>query len=707
MPRIGSRCLVWAFVSCLGLWVILGQGQEASANLSYRGSWESNENEEGRLLQSYVHVLNLSSKQDLNERLTSDEYVGYSYRWEQEGTSSEILSPGASLRLSGDIFIASVAVNSNKSLNSQTTQLSSDTLALNWASAWQKKFYPDFRASYDYSRQRTDSSINRLDDGRQSIATDVNWDLLIAKLFYSYRRNDSNFVGYQEKSDNNLARVDATRVWLDNRLRVSLGHEYNKTTSERRIPFTSSTIANVLLTLPEVYTGTDPTPNDTDDSMLVAAPFLLNNANQPTLPPGYTVAAVNNPNCLRLRTNGQPVDRIYLYTQTNLGTSLLGVNWRIYTNDNIVINSWSQLVTFTWQYDAINQRFVIDIPAVKANYLKLVVDLVGPITITFTEVQAEQVVHGAIGSTLSTIKTDQSDKSNFSLDFRLNNSVAFFYSLLIEQEKSDDVTINDREGHNGGLRLQNSAGDLKSILSYSLSRQRYWASPESQIETYQLSINKILLPTLTLALSGSRDNTSLDGAKVSTRNRYAFYVDAKLYPDLASQLEAVYWDSKSTGSGLGTVLGGGNQDNLSTKFTVTSRFSPSLNVSFYDTYEVNNQTDVASKRRNTVGVTTNWQASDLLSIYASVARESDSLAHDASIYSTGLVAGMGSALELKASYSLRLAENKFQTGLVSLRWTSNQHVYWEIGCNYAETDDTAVTNVYKFYSKVVVNFATL
>jgi len=251
--------------------------------------------------------------------------------------------------------------------------------------------------------------------------------------------------------------------------------------------------------------------------------------------------------------------------------------------------------------------------------------------------------------------------------------------------------------------MQNPAGDLKSTFAYGLSRQRYRESPESQSEMYLLSVNKVLLPTLSIALSGSRENTSLDGAKISTRNRYTFYTDAKLYPDLTSQLEAVYWDLKN----FDYAVVNGNQDNFNTKMTITSRFSPSMSVSLSDIYDVHNQTELVSKRQNTCNLSGNWQVSDLLSLNASVTKVNGNLVHDAYTYSTNLVAGMGSGWELNASYSLVTAEIKSQSGHASLRWTASRNISWEIGCDYAETDAESTSNVYKFFSQLSVNFATL
>lgn len=699
MPRIGSRYLVWAFTASLGLWAFFGQGQEAAATLSYRGSWGSTENDEGRFIQDQGHYLALSSGRDLVGRLTSQEYVNYSYRWEQGGVAREALSPGASLKLAGDIYNASLAVVSVSS-SQDTRKSQTDSLGFVWGSAWTRRMFPVLTANYDYSRQRNESLGIRGETDRQNFGTQVNWDLLVAQLFYSYRLNSNNYSNYIAVSDSNLARVDASRDWLDNRLQVSVGYEYSKSTNEQRIPFTSTSTVDVFLALPQADAGPDLTPTDTDDSTLAAAPYLLNDVD-PLLPPAYSATAANNSNCIRLRTNGQQVDRIFLYTQNNLGPlpTPLGVGLRVYYNDNILINPWTEVVAFAWRYESSSQRFIIDLPAVRANYVKLVVDLTAPLVINFTEVQAQQVVSGALASTLTTIDTVRTDRSTFSVNFRPSKSVTLYYNLLIYKEQKDFSSSGNTESHSGGLLMQNSAGDLKSTLNYSLSRQRGSASSE----LYALSVSKILLPTLTVAMNGSLDGVSSKGVKISDRIRYGMYADAVLYPDLNSRLETIYTDSKSYESGAISA----SQDDLDVNFALTSRFSPSLTVSLYDNYKIQNQTGQVSKKQTSIGLSGSWQVSDLLSMYATVTRNTSSAVSFADyLYSTGLVAGSGSGFELQVSYSMSVAEIDSQSGRASLRWVSNRNVTWEIGGNYAETDAGSVTNAYKFYTQVGVNFAT-
>lgn len=706
MPRIESRSLVWASAAFLGLWVFLGQGQEAAANLSYRMLWETNENDEGRLLQSYDHRLSFNLGQSLTDRVSATENINYNYRWQQEGEGRETVSPRATLSTSGDIFFSSLSVNSLRNLNSQSSQTDSDTLALTWASRWEKKFVPELLLNYDYSRSSREVNGHLNEDDRQAFGGEVNWDFRLAKVFYSYRRNDSTIQNYQTIQDSHLAKINAQRAWLAGRLRVAAGHEYGETRSERLFNFSTATTATPAANPTGVLVGTDTTPaaaDDSTDTLLLPAPYLLNDLN-PLLAPAYTVIAGTSDNCLVLdNNNGQQIDHVYLYTLANTPTMTLGLTWSFYSHD-IPNTPWLPMTGVAPPtYDTTNQRFVIVMPAVKAAYIKIVVklDLAVP-NLDFTEVQADRVLHGAIGSTLSMVSDSINNKSNFSLDYKINKAMAFYYSLLLENNELDGITQTELENHSSGLRLQNSAGDLKSNLSYSISRNRYTTNPEFQTDTYHLDISKVFLPTLTAALGGTHEKYSQAGALLYTRNSYTFYADARLYPDLTSRLDVNYSEQEDFNS----ASGGSLTDSLRSQFSIGSRLRPSLYVSLSDTYEAQNKDNSPSSKRNAISLSGSWQASEWFSLNGAVQKADSNSANDAYSYSAGLTVGLGAGLELKANYSLQEAATRSQSGLATLRWSSRRNVSWEVGCNFAESEAGIITNVYKMYSRLQVNFAT-
>lgn len=702
MPRIESRYLVLVIAAILGMWVVLGHSQAAVANISYRGLWETRENNGGRILQLYDHLVTVTDGQSLSDRLSASEKVSYNYRYEQEGLPRETVSPGASLSLSSDIFLANLAVNSVKNLRDQSNIPDSDEIGITWSSQWHKRLVPELRANYDYSRRRNDY-INRLiDENRQMYGGEVSWDLLMANAFYSYRRDDTTNRGYQTIQDSHMARINAGHSWLANRLNVSLGHEYSETSNERLIPVTSANTAVVPLTLSDVRTGTDPTPGDVDDTMLVATASMRDG--NLTLP-AYSVAAATTNNSILVVTNGQPVDRIYIYvddlTQSNLGAVPLGLSWEVYSND-ILGTSWNPETTVPVIYDAVNQRFEVALPALNAIYLKFVLDWTGVFNINFTEVQAEQVLSAIAGSTASLVNETVINKSHFNFDFKVSKEVAFFYNLLMDKEENNAVTMNERENHVGGLRLQNAPGDLKSILTYSLLRSRYVQNPELQTEIYQLNVTKVFLPTLSMGIGAAHEEATQSGEAVYDKNRYNFYADAKLYPDLNSKLEATYWDQETYQAGGASNL----WDNLRAEFTLTSRFRPSLNVTFFNVYEEQNLDKALVKEQNTTGLAAGWQISDLLSLGGSFQKEDNRLVPDIYIYTAAMVVGLSTGFQFKANYTLNDSTIRSQSGQAALLWSSRKNISWEVGCNYADNDGGTVNNVYKLYSKLLLNFAT-
>lgn len=707
MPRIDSRSLVWAFAVSVGLWTFLGQGQNAAANSSYRGLWEGKEDVHGRIIQRHDNIFSFNIDQTLSERLLARENINYGYQWQQEVGARETVSPGASLTMDGGLFHGNLAVNSVKNLNSQALQPDSDTVGISWASRWQKPLVPDFRLSYDYSRYTLDN--RNIDDGNENVGGEVRWNLQLLQINYSYRRDKSTFTDYQFIQDSHVTRVNASRVWLDNRLRLTLGHEYGESRSESIISGSAAT-ANVKVYFTSAFTGIEslpvnPTtiPPDTSD----AAPYLLSNPDSPLIGTSFPISADGNNHVIRLEnTSGNPVDHIFLYTLDNLGsTPAASMPWQIYFNDgDYTVIPWTQVSGIVVTYDIASQRYVVQLPAaLDARYIKLVAHREFDSTsVAITEVKAEWL------ATADQVTKSKTNKSNFNFAFKLNNSVSFYYNFLTLQEDNNEKSIIDTQNHSGGIRLQNSPGDLKSNLSYTLSKSRYRDTPETRTQAYLIDINKMVFPTLTLAFGGSHEDRYLDGIAISDRNHFTFYTDAKLYPDLTSRLEVMYWIQNSYKPGLAEI----QMDAVRTQLTVTSRFRPSLVVTFAETFELQKQNNVNFEKKNSIILTGSWQLSEWFSVNGTIQRDDSLITSDANIYSLAMVAGLGAGLEFKVNYALKDSDKIYQTGQASLRWSFHPNVSWEAGCDYAETgnDDLlgadAEENLYKVYSKVIVGFGT-
>lgn len=715
MPRIESRSLVWASAALLGLLVFLGQGQEAAATLGYRMLWTTTEMDDGRFLQSQDHRLNLNLAQTLSDRMSSVEGINYHYRWDQEGIGRETVSPRATLAMSGDIFVAGISVNSLRNLNPQTSLSDSDSLGITWSSTWKKKFVPELVANYDYSHSWREVGEPLNDSERQGVGGKMHWDLLLLKVNLIYNQLESKTQSYSTLHDDQLASISTDRTWLDQRLRVALGHEYSQTNDERLFTFGTSTTANFLLNLLDVRTSPDSVPDsdpaDDDDNNLSPNPAMSDGdvvalaygvAPPPVPPPGN--------NSILIRTDGQQVDHVYLYaTDTSgnsLGSSPLGLTWRVYSSNSNTLGpgtTWVQVTAVPIPtYDTFNKRFVIVLPALKVAYLKVVVDLVIPAPdINFTEVQAEQIVHASGRSTKSLASNKVGNRSYFRFDYKFNDAVNFYYSLSVAEEEKDGLMLSERENHSGGLQMQNSAGDLKSNLALSLGKTIESDNLESQTKTYQLDVKKVFLPTLNASVGGSHEESTKAGALLYERNRYTFYGDARLYPDLSSRLDVTYSEQVLYNSSSGDKA----SDSLRSQFAISSRLIPSLNISFSYVYEEENYTEQLSKQTNTLGLSGNWQVSEWFSMNGAARKSEGTLIHDASDFSVGMLVVLSDCMELGASYAFYKSTSWNQSGEAVFRWTPKRNISWEVGCSYAENEIGTVINAYKLYSKLQVNFA--
>ena len=699
MPR-KSGSLIWAFAGLLGLLVFFGHARESLASLDYRFRWEVSEDDDGRLLQLRDHSVNGALAQDLTDRLTAKENLRYNNTWVQKGQVKETLSPGFSLASRGDIFVVGLSLSGLRNLNSDSSQLDQDDLGLTWASSWKRRFVPNLWANYDYSRRFSHSDERQVDDDRWAYGGRIEWDLELAQLYYSYRHEVSQYKQYDNFEDSQLARINSSRSWFDRRLVVSLGHEYSQTVYERQVRLMSSTTATIPVVPIQALVSDglpDPDPADTDDSMLNPAAYLLNDPD-PLLPPAFSVVGGSVNNSIRLHTGNQQIDHLYLYTQANLGAAPLGLTWRVYSRNSLLV-PWTLLNTIPAPaYDTANQRFVFTLPALNVTYLKIVVDSVF-LAINFTEVRTDQVLHGSVGSTISDLNRATKNKTAVNLDYRIIKQLAFYYNLSFATATDSYGVDDETEIHNCGLRMQNSDGGLKSTLSYSQTRSRRFPDPELETAIYQLDVSKALLPTLSVALAASHDESSRGGTLLTDKNRYSLYADAKLYPDLYYRMDITYWEQQN----YDAASGSGASDSLRGQFVLTSRFRPSLNVSLSDVYEEVNRDNLAATQKNNVALTATWQLSEVFSVTGSVQKEDSSTTEDSYAYTLNTIVGLVTDLQLRTEYSLRDGKDRTQSGLASLRWSS-RNLSWETGCNYAESTAAEVPNDYKFYSKMSVHF---
>lgn len=710
MSRVETRTRNWVRALLLGLWVVLGQGHDVYAKISYSGLWDTREGDDGRLWQSYDHSLKVEVDQEPTARLSSGESLNYRSRWDETGNSEETLSPGALLSLHNDLFQTNLSVTSVRALQANSNEPDSDTVGLLWASRWQKKWFPSLRVNYDYGLRKSTLSSRHDEESRQGAGAEIDWDLQVAKVFYSYRRDQASFFQYETVQDSHFAKITTDRSWWDGRLRLQLGQEYTQSISERLISFKNGTEIPFPVYFTDILAGIDPYPDDSDYSMLVPNRALNDHIlidRALTVTPAAQKIFYSFLLYVPLSSGKlQQVDHIYIYTKDNLTDPSTGLVWRVYSNsDPQGLEPWV-LETIQLSYDQIEKKYdIFVISAQKKPLLKVVldVDTSAPASgIIFTEIEGVETIHGAVGTTSQTSSDSVKNKSSVNLSYQMTKSFGIFYSFLTEDQDQESKTISSRQTHSAVARYQNLPGDLLTTLAFNRLLSLYADNPELQMDSYQLTLTKKLLPTLSIGFGGAHDEASRSGLTLYTRDRYSFYADGLLYPDLNSKLDVAYWlqDNAPATGAIST------SDDLRTSLTITSRFRPSLTVSLSDVYEVQNQDKLQVKGENLAGLSATWQCSDQISLSGSVLKADSKIDPGGYSYTLSTTFALTQFVELKGNYGLTQREVNTQFGQVSLRWSSRSNVTMELGCNYADSGVGTDQNLYEMYSRVGVNFAT-
>jgi hypothetical protein len=706
MPVRGGGYFAWILAGWLAL-VVLLPGRAAWARLSYNGTWQVEENEDGRLLQSYRNTFGANLEQQLTERLRMSENMIYGQRWQEQGGKTMEIMPGSELLLANDLFSSTLGVNSTR----RTDRISgreddSDRLSLNWSSQWDKKWFaPSLMLYGGMEQSQSGLGKQRSEREAQNLGGDLTWQGSGVMVFYNYgwnRAQDPNSFSESE-SEQSLARVNASRNWWQDRVRLGLGFSYNESTSGQTQVVDQSGVAILPRPLVEVRTGNDPTPADAIDT--VAVNNLMRDGD--LLTSAYAVAAGDTGNNLLLATGGQDVNLVYLYTSDSPGLNPAGLTWRLYTT-NVLGSNWNPPLTPAVDYDTINRRFVIRFPNSNALYLKLVVDLslLAP-NLDFTEVVANREIMATSGSVIETESRQNQSRSNLNLQYNPNASWDCYYSFALLETATGGYSDEKQQLHRLGWNFKDLSRSLDVRINFGLTRDSRNFSPTEQDkdEKYvtQLEVRKVFLPTLSASVTIARNETRQDGDKVGTGNQFDFYADARLYPDLSTRFESSYHNDERVGDD-GADSG---SDRVRLFWQASLRARPSLTFNFSDRYELTeSHAGTRSVDSNTVSFNCNWQVSDAFRFNGQVNYSADYL--DADSLSAGASAGisLGPGSELQLNYSMSESDRRTQAGEIRLLKNFLGVMRWTTFVQYRRAEGGTVSNQTKFFSELQVNFAT-
>ncbi len=283
----------------------------------------------------------------LTPAITASGGVGYRNTQRDTGDgmeSVEQVSPFGQISLVNDIFVA------NASANSFTTMSGTDNSSAYWnaslSSVWNIPFWPSVQFNYgeDFSGIDKKALFDDSNGKNQNTTVSVDWDLLLANLYYEYNINefiDGNGDSLS-KATTHYGRFETDgRFWQD-RIGVNLTQQYRETTTEfgaarsgrgRRMACSVSLWKDCFLFAYNHGLG----PGSRGPRMLILTNKLelsdgiLNFIDTDSVPP---VEASDTGHFGFTPFDTQPINRLYLYLDSSNQVDpdeVAGLTWQIYT----------------------------------------------------------------------------------------------------------------------------------------------------------------------------------------------------------------------------------------------------------------------------------------------------------------------------------------------------------------------------------------
>lgn len=660
-------------------WGLLGIDQPQASSLNYAGSWQTQEDPSGELLQKYRHSIGAGSAQELTSFLSFEETLRYGASKDFVGEVSEFVAPSLGVELSNELFrlgaIGSIVEHFGEG------DISTRKLDVSWSSKRAKIYWP--RLSVLFSQDEiVDERTTKVTDRQSStLSTTADWRIAPVNLHYNLQVRES-YEGVESTSHSGQASF--TRSFWENRVTTNLSHNIFLSDSEKvfTIPAIGTTyIPRAIFPPADLLTGTDATPADNAE----AAVGNLAMMDSVLTVGAYPIVAPSTDNNIVVPVNGQPVGIIYLYTLNNLVVPS-GMTWQLYSND-ILGTTWQAETLNSVTYDSTARRFEILFQAgnLTVNYLKVVVGNTAP-AINFTEVVPLLVISGSPGSTGVDESEIEQNQTSFSLGYRASEAVYLNYNISVADSSFGLATETETSTHQAALNYRPVGVDYGGVLQVSRNLSQKLSGPERESNTLAITVNKTFLPTLNADFGWSMSSVQQDSQETSTSDRLFMYTTARLYPDLTGNLNTDYSNNED-------LLLHEETSSLDIDLSFTSRLKRSISMTLRHDYistDTVKSSGVTEKRQeNTTKLSGNWQVSSFF-VFSGALSTKDSTNEPTVLKFTGdwrfkLTPKMEAGLVYTATDDNVLKE----IGLLQFNWGLSKNMKLTTYLSYAKTEGVA------------------
>ena len=671
----GIAIVVSLLVLC---WAVAAQGGPIS--FTGTGAYQHTEDEGDTSRVSQSTTVDL--EQPLTPVMSLEETVRYTTTF-REGNETEAVTPSLDLEVTNDLFYFDLSGTANKLRNSERSDLTSNTWQGRLNSNWEKELWPVLQFNYGGSNTGDDESPSRIDSRSTFSGFNIDWDLLLAKIYYNIDLNESdNFVANSnDKSTNHLARFTTDKSFWQDRGTVSFLGQYTRNSQD----FTTR--------LDATGSARGPRVNTTVKSLVTENTDLMPTWNE--LGNGITPVVPRKTYNLAIEVDEQQqVYLIYLYAshQDSLGqvaplepgeyTSLIS-RWKVYYNNFNNNNEWTQLDVESLEYNLTEARFEFTIrrvPEVRASYIMLVAPNMPLPTdpadeYTFTAVEAYTRATGEAGQKFSSETDSFNYLGDTNVRFRITPDLQWTYNLILEEGETA-LEYDTERTYNSTSFIWTPTDIFTSTLSASESRDDQGIEDEEMTRFYSVNFSSLLLPTLDMNVGVTRNDNYEADVKTDTSYNYNFFLTALIFPDLTSNLDLAYITDYDEEEDSVT------QDfNSTLKFT--ARLNPELTVDLTERYTTSNIEDSDFTAASIISAS--WRPSDILSLQVGGGREWESEETFPYTYFFSLTVAPTYKTQVNLSYDHSDGADDYNA---TYNWTINQIFSLHAYCMYVEEDES-------------------
>lgn len=674
-------------VTLLLLLLCLSTAAEAPAGdlMDFTGVWQYSKSggDEIDSLQIFTQRYSLALDRRLTHALSFDAAASYNRNQGDNFATTESLVPTLSVGVSNDLFRAMVSGAATERWNTAGPDQSTRSWEATLGSAWQRRLWPSVRLSYGQT-STTDSEtppLNDISEMRQGF--DLDWDLLLGRLFYRYsqRQSENRVLLSDSDSATHFARFETGRTFLQNRLDINLSQQVTQTTREFSAVTPQSGVFELPLEGARVLAAIDDSP---ETGPLTDQPGLANGDRD-------TVALIIQPNDrmnIGVALDNRRMDRLHLYVDPDPLNPLnpadaAALRWDLYTSiDN---ENWTRAaIDINAVYDGTRKRFELNTGSRQAFFLKVVVTS-WPVlaSVRVTEVEAIRLL--AADGLVSQTDRYTNYLTAVNMGVRFTPSLSASSSLAVESGDYSEGNDFSRWSASGNLRwIPNPF--VQPTLGISQTTQETDGGQETINRSFSLFVATFPLPTLDVSLGATRSESYTDSSKTITSDRFSLLSRARLYPDLTAGLDL----SIST---TDNVQQNTTSDSLDTRLTLTSRLTPRLTADLQNNYQKTGGGSSGQDYNTTLSL--NYRPSDLLSMRLTTTRYwGDSAAPDSLGFNLNL--GLLSTPKTRMTFVYTFTDSESTASAYSLLWDwdISQVLALRNSANYnsATTDQWIVTS---------------